>query len=419
MEPSARRTTRFLILIGIVCLMSSGRLPFLWSQEIQHESVAVNIEVPVRVYSGDSFIDNLGISDFELWEDGVLQKIEAVYLVRKTDILREESGAPGSASAQRLSPQVNRNFTLLFEVTDYLPELGDAVRYFFHEVYSPQDSLTVITPRKSYTIRPEAFRRLGRDRISRQLIEKLRKDIMIANAEYKSLVKDIEEVYTYKGRFEWDTGDQTTIVREMLELMETARQVDEKRLLAFSEFLRSKPGQKNVFLFYQKEMLPKFDPYKRNELTSGNNEEDPSKVFKVLEITDFYRREIAFDVEKIKRVFSDSSILVNFLYLTKTPQHDLDVQRMDTLSQSHITYQEQSEDIFKAFGQVARATGGYTASSYDASSVFQRAADACENYYLLYYTPREYREDGSFRSLKVKVKGRSYRVTHRAGYLAD
>jgi VWFA-related protein len=399
--------------------MSSGRLPLIGVQEIQHEAVAVNIEVPVRVYSGGTFIDDLRISDFELWEDGVLQKIEAVYLVRKTDILREESGAPGSSSARTISPQVNRNFTLLFEVTDWLPELGEAVRYFFDQVYSPQDALTVITPRKSYSIRPEAFHRLGQERIARQLIEKLRKDIQIANAEYKSLVRDIEELYTSRGIFEHETGDQKTTIRELLDLMETVRQVDEKRLLAFSEYLKGRPGQKNVFLFYQKEMLPKYDPFKRNLVTSGNPEENPAMLFKVMEITDFYRREISFDVEKIKRIFSDSSILVNFLYLTKIPQHNLDVQRMETLSAAHIRYQEQSEDIFKAFGQVARATGGYTGSSYDASAVFQRAADACENYYLLYYSPREYREDGSFRTLKVKVKGRSYRVTHRAGYLAD
>ena len=52
------------------------------SQEIQHEAVAINIEVPVRVFKGDMFIDNLTIDDFELYENGKLQEIEAVYLIK-------------------------------------------------------------------------------------------------------------------------------------------------------------------------------------------------------------------------------------------------------------------------------------------------------------------------------------------------
>jgi len=31
----------------------------LFAQEIQHEAVAINIEVPVRVFKGKNFIDNL------------------------------------------------------------------------------------------------------------------------------------------------------------------------------------------------------------------------------------------------------------------------------------------------------------------------------------------------------------------------
>jgi hypothetical protein len=47
------------------------------------------------------------------------------------------------------------------------------------------------------------------------------------------------------------------------------------------------------------------------------------------------------------------------------------------------------------------------------------AVAASENYYLLYYTPRDYRADGSFRSIKVRVKGADYRTSHRQGYIAD
>ena len=52
--------------------------------------MAINIEVPVRVFKGETFIDNLTIDDFEVYEDGILQTIEAVYFIRKTEIINKE-----------------------------------------------------------------------------------------------------------------------------------------------------------------------------------------------------------------------------------------------------------------------------------------------------------------------------------------
>jgi len=59
-------------------------------RDIQHQALAINIEVAVRVFKGNTFIDNLKMNDFEVYEDGVLQEIAAVYLVRKSDIERQE-----------------------------------------------------------------------------------------------------------------------------------------------------------------------------------------------------------------------------------------------------------------------------------------------------------------------------------------
>ncbi|MFA9452513.1 MAG: hypothetical protein ACERK6_01250 [Candidatus Aminicenantaceae bacterium] len=44
---------------------------------------------------------------------------------------------------------------------------------------------------------------------------------------------------------------------------------------------------------------------------------------------------------------------------------------------------------------------------------------AIEAVYLLYYTPKDYASDGKFRNIRVEVKGKKYKVLHRAGYLAD
>ena len=69
--------------LAVCCLAVAG-------QDLQHDVSVVNIEVPVRVFKGDNFIDNLSLKDFDLYENGILQEIDAVYLIKKTDVSREE-----------------------------------------------------------------------------------------------------------------------------------------------------------------------------------------------------------------------------------------------------------------------------------------------------------------------------------------
>ena len=53
------------------------------------------------------------------------------------------------------------------------------------------------------------------------------------------------------------------------------------------------------------------------------------------------------------------------------------------------------------------------------SPTCERAVEASENYYLLYYAPRRYAGDGKFKTIKVKVKGKGFRVVHRLGYFSN
>jgi VWFA-related protein len=389
------------------------------AQDQQHQAVAINIEVPVRVFQGETFVDTLKIDDFELYEDGVLQKIEAVYLIQKKDIQREESEMPTDMAREIFSPQLSRHFVLVFEIIDYLPRVGEAIDLFFKQVIMPGDSLAVVTPLKTYNIKAGALQNLPREAIARQLKDKLRKDTLLASAEYKKILKEIESLYMRSGNYVDETSDWKTVIRDLLSQLENLRVVDEKKLLAFSEYLQDMSGQKNVFMFFQKEMLPKYNEVEMSIEVAKNSPENPAKFFDAFDITHFYRRDITFDVDKIKRIFSDSSIQIHFLFLTEKPQTELAVERMRPLSSANVVYQEQSEDIFKAFNQVSAATGGYASSAANASAAFSKAVEASETYYLLYYSPKKYTEDGKFHNLRIRVKGRNYRITHRSGYLAD
>jgi len=84
-----------------------------------------------------------------------------------------------------------------------------------------------------------------------------------------------------------------------------------------------------------------------------------------------------------------------------------------------VDWHDGTLDFFNTFKEIASATGGITESSANVNSSLKKAVKASENYYLLYYTPRDFVADGKFRKIEVKVIGKKYRVTHRSGYIAD
>lgn len=86
---------------------------------------------------------------------------------------------------------------------------------------------------------------------------------------------------------------------------------------------------------------------------------------------------------------------------------------------------ERSEDIFSAFNEISQATGGISETSADADAAFKKAVNASENYYLIYYSPKDYKSDGKFHDIKISIKGATgkatggYRILHRAGYVGN
>ena len=78
-----------------------------------------------------------------------------------------------------------------------------------------------------------------------------------------------------------------------------------------------------------------------------------------------------------------------------------------------------TSSMFTTFKDLSFATGGMAHITINPEATFKRAVEESENYYLLYYSPKDYRADGKFRDIEVKVKNRKYRINHRAGYIAD
>ena len=391
----------------------------LFAQEITHETLVVNIEVPVRVFKGNQFIDNLTIDDFELYENGKLQKLEAVYLIKKKDIERKDE-------KKEFAPDTSRTFYLFFEITDYSPRLRDAMNYFMQNILGPEDNLFIATPMKTYEMSSKALKFKSKEAIVDDLIGLLRRDAMLGSTEYRSelseLTKLTRALASAMGDSRYDSFDDTgygdlppeskldmmlQMYRNVLTRLEQLRYVDEAKLLDFAKSLKNKEGQKCVFLFYQREYIPQIE---QRILTLALSEfQNMQNISQDLDnLFNSYRREIGFNVDRVKQAYADSSASIHFMFFTK-PADDI----------PGIHFVEHSEDIFAAFMQMATATGGMTESSSSPYVLFQKAAESFENYYLLYYTPVNYRKDGQFKNIKVRLKDTSYKVIHRAGYFAN
>ncbi len=399
----------------------------LLAQEISHETLVINIEVPVRVFKGSRFIDNLTIDDFEVYENGKLQKLEAVYLVKKKAIERKDE-------KKKFSPDTSRTFYLFFEITDYSPRIEDALHYFMQNVVLPGDSLVIVSPMKTYEMNPQALELKSNDEIVKELKGLLRKDAMIGSSEYRSSMTELTRITRafagvlttqeeggrrldqfsaseFAEAYEQDPELLLQILLEnyrlTLERLEMLRYIDQPKLLDFARTLKDKEGQKYVFLFYQREYIPMLEPtllMKIDSLfqSSSHITQNVASLFQM------YRRDITFDVDWVNQAFADSSASIHFMFFTKPAQHV-----------PGLRFEEHSEDIYSAFRQMATATGGITESSSNPFTLFRTAVESSENYYLLYYTPLNYKKDGQFKNIKIKVRDADYKVIHRAGYFAN
>jgi VWFA-related protein len=399
-------------------------VPSYAQQSFVEQSLVLNVEVPARVFLSGRFVDTLALDDFEILEDGIPQRIEACYLVRKSTIERREE-------KRRYLPETGRHFYLFFEITEYDPRLDEALDYFFQNILVPSDNLVVITPIKTYRLKDQAFQAKPQKAISDELRGIIRKDCVEGNSEFRNTVSDLtalakslsgqlqagaedgapakEQDGSSKSEFQHMRIDEQLILYStLLDKLDSLREVSQMKLLDFAHHLVRQEGQKYVFLFYQREYIPQIAPRILGDYISLYQEN--YYVYQTLNRAAGFRdREATFDTEKVKQAYADASTAVHFMFMT-TPRPEV----------AGVYMHERSEDMFNSFRQMAEATGGIFQSSANPAAMFRSALEAAENYYLLYYTPKRLEEgERNFRTIDVRVKKGQYQVLHRSGYFLN
>lgn len=405
------------IFLLVLCLCLTINL---FPQIDQQQATIINVSVPVRVLDNGNFVDSVSIDDFELYEDGILQKIDALYLVKDASAERREAG-------RDYGPILSRTFYFLFQMRDWDPKLGDAIEYFFNDVFLTGDSLVIMTPERTFNLSPQAFAAKPKEDISKELIKILRKDIQLGSSRYKTTMRNLRRLV---GEIKAASGvtspmaspdqslDQgfsdTSMSLELLlprytdaiREMDSLRFVDQQTFISFANALKKQPNQKNVYLFYQREFRPEINPSLLTEIMM-NFQDKPQILGKLTELFDLYKNDLRFDGAQINQAFADSSLLFNFIFTDRIAERF-----------AGVYMREQSEDIFKIFSEAAMATGGVVENSQNLAVGFKQATKISNQYYLLYYSPANYVRDGSFKSIEVKVKSQNYSVNNRKGYFA-
>ncbi len=402
------------IFIGLTAVFLAAG--FSLTQE-QPETASVNIEVPVRVYDGNQFVDNLTIDDFEIYENGVLQEINALYLTEKAQIIRQDL-------KQNIRPELIRQFCFLFQMTGYNPRISEGLTYFFNNIFRPGDSVMLITPLKQYSLSSKALEIKSRSDLVQDIIKTIRKDIQVGSSEYNSALIDLRRIVSsisassggqqtmYQTSIDTSSSDSYVSpleqlipnYRQTLEKLETLRIVDEKSFTSFASRLKSLPGQKIAFLFYQREFRPELDSTTMNRLIS-NNQDNPALLGQIQDLFQVYYREVDINMERMKQIFADSSVMLNLLFFNKSPEEI-----------PGVYMREQSEDLYQIFSELSHSTGGTVNSAQNPASAFKNTSDIADKCYFLYYSPAQQIPVNQFKTIEVKIKSARYTVLYKQGY---
>jgi hypothetical protein len=415
-----RRSASSLRVLGAVLIVLAG-ICFFGRAAGQEPPPAERkpVDVDVRVFDDNRFVDTLSLGDFELFENGVRQQPASLFLVKgQTVVRKEETGS--------VLPAVERSFYLLFQTVDWDPMLGNTVDYLFSSVLRPGDRMTMVTPVKPYNLQKDALATKPMATLSKSMQDLLRKDIQRGGGEYRDIIKTLrritnaiegtrlsveEDLATDTSASDFGLELQLDQYRNALMKMESLRLVDERKLLEFAAAVRVHPGVKYLYFFYEREYRPEISPMAMQTLLSLY-QDNPTIQANLMDLFQYYRRETTFNADRVKKAFADAGIVLNFIFMDKKSQRLFGG-----------TMHEQSEDIFPGFRAIALATGGVSEISQNPAAAFKAAAVAAEDYYLLTYTPAEPASAGEFRTIEVKIarkdpSGRDYTVTNRLGYYA-
>jgi hypothetical protein len=401
----------FSVVLGII-LSIIAQVRQLPAQEKPQEEVTVTaVEVPVRVLLKGQPVRDLTADDFEVYENGVKQAITHLEVISRM-IAGTGISVKKPEPAEIPQPK-KRTFILIFDIFDYTKPVGEAVDYFFGEIFHPGDRVVVITEDQVLTITPgktiEEFAAAVKDSLVR-----------FKSISTRNMVKAFHELNSEADRVLRQTmGDAPGqpprfVFEELSFFFDNYRRIWEsyrnQYLMPDLEFYRSLiqrvrqiEGEKWAICFQQRELFPKIKRSSslESQIRTWTGMWLDSEAQVKAQIIQAKQQDLqrSFD---LSRVVSPDSMRELFLSADIT-FHLILLKSTRNLFEENWELIEVGEDYEDSLRKISEATGGYLGFSNKAVEALKEAIEVEDFHYLLVYQPKD---TAARKERKIEVKVR-------------
>jgi hypothetical protein len=369
------------------------------------------VEVPVRVLFKGQPVRDLTEGDFEVYENGIKQTISHIETISR--MIAGTGISVKKVDPAEIPQPKKRTFILIFDIFDYTDPVGEAVDYFFREIFHSGDRVIVITEDQALTVTPGKTL----DEFAGQVKDSL---VRFKSISTQNMVKAFHELNSEADRvLRQAMGDAPGqparfVFEELSFFYDNYRRIWEayrnQYLMPDLEFYRNLvqrvrqiEGEKWAICFQQRELFPKI---KRSSSldsqlrTWTSMQIDPEAQVKA-QIIQAKQQDLqrSFD---LSRVASPDAMRELFLSADIT-FHLILLKSMRNLFEENWELIEVGEDYEDSLRKISEATGGYLGFSNKAVEALKEAVEVEDFHYLLVYQPKE----GSVRKeRKIEVKVR-------------
>jgi hypothetical protein len=370
----------------------------------QQKVTVTAVEVPVRVLLKGEIVRGLAKEDFEVFQNGIKQEIT------KFEIISQKIAPMGEDSSLREEPKHSKRlFLLIFNIFDYNRTIGEAIDYFFKDVFLPGDQLVVLAEGRILNVEQSK----NPEKLTENLKESLKIFKSISTFSTLNSFRDLEnEAETLLRSFRGDVGLLGSMYPYVNQFLDNYKRIwDEYRnqylisdlALYQNVAARIKPfnGEKWAICFQQREMFPKIKSVSRLEIEIqnwlGNQIEPQAQVRARLIQTKQQELQRSFDftdnipVDALSNLFLDAGITYHLILL----------ESGRTVLAQDFELKEVSQDYENDLRTISRSTGGYLGFSNQVAQALQEAASTENYHYLLVYSPQE---GSAQKELEITVK---------------
>jgi hypothetical protein len=394
-------------------------------------SLAISAQVPapstaplpsgfvVRAVEGGRFVDDLRLEDMQLSEDGRVQSIDALVLVKNNRVERKEGLVP-------VIPETSRRITLVFYLTHFTPRVEEALKRVMVQDVRAEDTLQVRTMKGFYTLGGNALEVKSRDALAKELAAVVRRDTEACTSIYDDMLtalKLMDDAFrgTRSGGLVelrgWNSSQLMMIsdavdryiprYRQRLEELERLRSFEPILAGAAAAEIQPRAGLNSTILFYEHPLRPELSL----DLIDA--------IYRVFQINPKHRTELEAVTKVIQtKALPDPPALQKILTNANEQLSLIDIPADSPATVGAAKMNPVGEEYYSAFVQLARATGGTVVSGLNPAEAYDKIGESLGTYYLLYYQPTNTAKDGAFRTIRVLARNRVAELNYCRGYYA-